>query len=185
LRVGLLGGTFDPVHNAHIAMARAALEALKLDRVLWLPTGNPGYRKAPVASGADRVAMLKLALANEPRYRVDERELQAGASGYTVDTLKALRHELAGEKLYLLIGADQFAKFDSWRDPEEVKRLAELAVFLRPQIDIDPRGARVVPMKALEISASDIRARAARGEDLAGLVPAAVANYIESRRLYS
>jgi len=185
LRVGLLGGTFDPVHNAHLAMARAALEALKLDRVRWLPTGNPGYRKPPVASAADRVAMLKLALANEPRYEVDERELQAGASGYTVDTLKALRRELAGDELYLFIGADQFAKFDSWRDPEEVKRLAELAVFQRPQIDIDASGARVVPMKALEISASDIRARAARGEDLSGLVPAAVANYIQSRRLYS
>ncbi|HEY6822292.1 MAG TPA: nicotinate-nucleotide adenylyltransferase [Burkholderiales bacterium] len=185
MKVGLLGGTFDPVHNAHLAMARAALETLRLDRVLWLPTGNPAYRKAPVASGADRVAMLKLALAHEPRYEVDERELQAGASGYTVDTLKALRRELRDDDLYLLIGADQFAKFDSWRDPGEVKRLAELAVFLRPRIDIDPRGARVVPMQALEISASDIRARAARGEDLAGLVPAAVANYIQGRRLYS
>jgi nicotinate-nucleotide adenylyltransferase len=184
LRVGLLGGTFDPVHNAHLAMARAALEQLNLDRVLWMPTGNPGYRKPPVASGAERVAMLKLALADEARYRIDERELQPGASGYTIDTLKALRHEQAGDKLYLLIGADQFAKFDSWRQPEEIKRLAELAVFLRPEIAIQPRDAQVIAMKPLDISASDIRARAARGEALSSLVPAAVANYIQRRRLY-
>jgi len=166
-------------------MARAALEKLKLDRVLWMPTGNPGYRKPPVASGAERVAMLKLALADEARYRIDERELAPGASGYTIDTLKALRQEQAGDKLYLLIGADQFAKFDSWREPEEIKRLAELAIFLRPQIAIQPRDAQVIAMEPLDISASDIRARAARGEDLSGLVPAAVANYIQRRRLYS
>jgi nicotinate-nucleotide adenylyltransferase len=185
LRIGILGGTFDPVHNAHLAMARAALHELHLDRVLWVPTGSPGYRNAPVAPGTDRLAMLRLALAGEPRYQIDERELAAGASGYTVDTLRALRRDFPDDTLYLLIGGDQFAKFDSWREPDEVKRLAELGVFVRPGTDIETRGVRVIPMAPLAISASDIRARAARGEALSALVPAAVANYIERHRLYS
>jgi nicotinate-nucleotide adenylyltransferase len=185
LRLGILGGTFDPVHNAHLAMARAALQELKLDRVLWIPTGTPGYRSAPVASGADRVAMLRLALAGEPRCQIDERELAPGASGYTVDTLSSLRRDYEGHTLYLLIGADQFVKLDSWHRPEEVKRLAEIGVFMRPEVQADTRGARVIAMEPLPISASDIRARAARGEDLSALTPPAVANYIQRHRLYS
>ncbi len=81
LRVGILGGTFDPVHNAHLAIARAALERLDLGRILWIPTGAPPYRAAPVASASHRVAMLRLAIADEPRYAIDERELAARSLG--------------------------------------------------------------------------------------------------------
>src|SRR5438105_873249 len=113
--IGVLGGTFDPVHNAHLEMARAALKSLPIDRLLFIPTGLPGYRDAPVASAQDRVAMLKLAIAQEPRYEIDLRELSPEATGFTVDTLGKLRAEL-GLKLpiYLLIGADQYAAFDRW-----------------------------------------------------------------------
>src|SRR6202008_2593248 len=88
LKVGILGGTFDPVHNAHLALAGTALRELPLDEILWIPTGTPGYRNPPVAPAEHRLAMLKLALAGEPRYRIDIRELAPGASGYTVDTLR-------------------------------------------------------------------------------------------------
>lgn len=181
--IGILGGTFDPVHNAHLAMARAALEALALDKVLFIPTGLPKYRRAAVASGEHRIAMLRLALAGNDKFAIDERELAPGASGYTVDTLQALRSELGEVELYLLIGADQYAKLGSWHRPEEVARLAHIAVFARPGIELGGE-ARVIPMEAMPVSASGIRARLARGEDVSALVPPAVANYIARHRLY-
>ncbi|HZJ64449.1 MAG TPA: nicotinate-nucleotide adenylyltransferase [Kofleriaceae bacterium] len=182
--IGILGGTFDPVHNAHLAWARAALEHLQLERVLFIPTGTTRYRSPAVASGEDRAAMLRLALAGEPRFRLDTRELQPQASGYTVDTLKALRTELGDAEIYLLIGADQYEKLASWHRPEEVKRMAKIAVFSRP--GFQPKGeAQLIPLKPMPISASEIRARVRRGEGTNGLVPPAVANYIADHRLYT
>jgi nicotinate-nucleotide adenylyltransferase len=163
-------------------MARAALDHLKLDRILWIPTGQPKYRPGASASAEDRVAMLKLALAGEPRYVVDERELGPRATGYTVDTLRALHKELPQAELYLLIGADQYAKFHEWRSPEEIERLAKLAVFPRPGFDVKAGGkAMVVPMAPMPHAATDIRNR---GVELEAHVPAAVANYIVRKGLY-
>ena len=181
--IGILGGTFDPVHNAHLAMARAALEHLKLDKVLLVPTGATRYRNPASASGEDRVAMLRLALESNPSFEVDTRELQSGASGYTVDTLRALRSESGDAELYLLIGADQYEKLATWHRPDEVKRLATLGVFGRPGITMKQK-VKLIPMDPMPVSASEIRARAKRGESLDGLVPPAVANYIRRRRLY-
>lgn len=165
-------------------MAGAALRHLELDEVLFVPTGATRYRKPASASGEDRVAMLGLAIEGEPRYRIDERELQPGATGYTVDTLRVLHKEHPRDELYLLIGGDQLAKFTSWHEPDEVKRLAKLGVFLRPDFPLDTTGALVIPMKPIAISASAIRARAARGEDLSDCVPARVADYILRHGLY-
>jgi len=177
--VGILGGTFDPVHNAHLAIARAALDQLGLERILWMPTGSPKYREPARTPAAHRVAMLKLAIEGEPRYRIDERELAPGHSGYTVDTLKSL-----GGKPVLLLGADQYAKFETWHRWQEILQLAGIAVFARPGWpDCDGR-AQFVPLQPLDISASDIRARAARGQGISGLVPEAVQRYIERHRLY-
>ena len=131
--IGILGGTFDPVHNAHLAMARAALESLSLKEILFVPTGTPLYRNPPVASAQHRLAMLKLAIQGEPRYRIDERELAPGASGYTADTLKSLRSEIGSAvALYLLMGADQYAALATSHRPDEVKKLSRIAVFARP-----------------------------------------------------
>lgn len=182
--IGVFGGTFDPVHKAHLAMAHAALEHLHLEKVLFIPTGPTRYRRPALASGEDRVAMLRLALGADPRLAIDTRELQSGASGYTVDTLKALRAELGAAELYLLMGADQYAKLDGWHRSDEVRRLARIAVFGRPGIDLGPQ-VKLVPMEPMALSASEIRSRAARGEDLGGLVPAAVENYIARHRLYA
>jgi len=161
-------------------MARAALDRLKLDRVLWIPTGRPNYRQGAIASAGDRLAMLKLALAGEPRYEIDERELRPGASGYTVDTLRALHGEMPQAELYLLIGADQYEKFGEWRSPEEIERLAELVVFPRPGFRTHG-SALVVPMPPMPHAASDIRTAEV---DLKTQVPAAVANYIVRKGLY-
>jgi nicotinate-nucleotide adenylyltransferase len=160
-------------------MARAALDRLKLDRILWIPTGKPNYRQGAIASAEDRLAMLKLALAGEPRYQVDDRELGPNATGYTVDTLRALHAELPKAQLYLLIGADQYEKFQDWRSPDEIQRLAKVAVFPRPGFKTE--GALVVPMPPMPHAASDIRAAEV---DVKTQVPAAVANYIARKGLY-
>ena len=177
MKVGVLGGTFDPVHNAHLAMARAALDQLKLDKVIFIPTGATRYRGPAVASGKDRVAMLKLALAGEPHFEIDERELASNATGYTVDTLKGF------DRPYLLMGADQYGKLDSWHRPDELRRLARIAVFARPGSELKGK-VETIAMPPMPISASDIRARAARGEDISVLVPAAVADHIAANGLY-
>jgi nicotinate-nucleotide adenylyltransferase len=165
-------------------MAEAALHALKIDEVVFLPTGTTRYRKPAVAGARDRVAMLRLALKDEPRYRIDERELAPGASGYTADTLKSLRAELGEVPLYFLMGADQYENLGTWHRPEEVRSLARIAVFARPGVRVSG-DAHVVPMEPSPISASDIRARAKRGEDLSGLVPPAVASYIRQHKVYT
>jgi len=177
LKVGLLGGTFDPVHNAHLAMARAALEQLRLRKIIFIPTGAQHYRAPAVASDEQRLAMLRLALAGEPRYEIDARELAADATGHTVDTLKSF------DKPYLLMGADQYAKLGSWYRPEEVRRLSRIAVFARPGIPLEG-GVETITLPEMNVSASEIRARVARGEDISPMVPAAVARHIAANGLY-
>ncbi|MDH4324238.1 MAG: nicotinate (nicotinamide) nucleotide adenylyltransferase [Betaproteobacteria bacterium] len=176
---GILGGTFDPVHNAHLALARAALAHLGLERILWMPTGAPRYRAPAKAPAQHRVAMLKLALAGEPRYAIDERELDSGHSGYTIDTLESL-----GGKPVLLMGADQYAKLQTWHRWREILDRASIAVFARPGAAVPAAGVRSVPFEPLDISASDIRARLARGADVSALVPPAVLDYIRRHGLY-
>ena len=181
--VGILGGTFDPVHNAHLAIARRALESGGVSRILWMPTGAPGYRKAPVAAAADRLAMLKLATAGEPRYAIDERELRPGASGFTFDSVSALKSESPQTRFVLLMGSDQYEKRATWHRWEDLQRLCSVAVAARPGSRIEG-GPRILPMEPASTSASDIRARLGRGEDVSGMVPAAVLDYIRRKGLY-
>jgi len=179
MAAGLFGGTFDPVHNAHLAMARAALDHLALDRVVFLPTGAPRYRAPALAPAAHRVAMLRLAIEGEPRFAIDERELAPEHSGYTIDTLERL-----GYRPVLLMGADQYAKFETWHRWRDILALADVAVFARPGWRGGDARARHVPFAAMDVSASDIRARIARGAPIAGLVPGEVEAYIRREGLY-
>ena len=182
--LGVLGGTFDPVHNAHLALAHTALAALDLERVLWIPTGAPPYRNPPVAAAPHRVAMLELAIAGEPRYAIDARELAPEASGYSFDTLVSLRAELQGTPLVLLMGADQFSKIETWHRWRELPRICRIAVFARPGWPEPPAGVTRVPMPPLAVSATELRARIARGEDVSAMLPTAVLDYIQTHHLY-
>jgi nicotinate-nucleotide adenylyltransferase len=181
--IGILGGTFDPVHHAHLAIARLALEKLGAAKILWIPTGAPGYREPPVAPARHRVAMLKLALAGEPRFAIDERELRPGASGFTFDSVSSLKNENPGSEYVLLMGADQYAKRATWHRWDDIEKLCEIAVFARPGWKPDAK-AKIIPMTPLPISASDIRSRIARGEDVAAMLPAPVLAYIRAQGLY-
>ena len=209
--IGILGGTFDPTHLGHVALAEAALAQLPLGEVLWLPSGNPGHRAPPVASARDRLAMLRLATAGNPRYRIDASELDRDEPTYTVHTLTRLRAEFgAAQPLVLLLGSDSFLSLPSWLRWRELFGLAHIAVASRPGYlptdggpvpeladEIVRRSARPeqlaasaagriarFPMPPLDISASAVRAGLASGQDMRNLLPPAVLAYIQSQHLY-
>ena len=193
-RIGLLGGSFDPPHLAHLALGRVALQTLALDELRWLPAGSP-WQKADraLAPAAHRVAMLAALLADEPRCVIDARELQRSGATYTIDTVRELQAETAPADWFLVLGQDQYAHFDTWRDwPELLQRLT-LAVAARdgvaPQAPAAlaalPHRCTLLPLPPLAIAASDIRARVAAGQSVAALAGAPVARYIDQHQLYT
>jgi nicotinate-nucleotide adenylyltransferase len=189
-RIGVFGGTFDPPHNAHLALARAALAALRLDELRWIPAGQPWQKARTITPAAHREAMVRAAIAGEPRFVLDRSELERAGPSYTLDTVQALHAARPQAQLFLVIGADQYAGLHTWRDWQVLLGLVTLAVANRPGA-VPPVSAevlrfphRVLPLPMLDISATDIRARAARGLPVDALVPAEVARYIDSHALY-
>ena len=190
---GLFGGSFDPPHLAHLALAQAALAQLALDELVWMPARQSPHKAghAP-ASGDDRVAMLQRLVEGEPRFRVDARELARPGPSYTVDTLRELRAEQPGTRWWLVIGQDQYARFDTWHEWREILALAGLAVAARDGQAVAPAPAlagvafesRIVEMRPHPHSATAARARAAAGQDVTALVGAPVARYIADHHLY-
>ncbi|MDD5250221.1 MAG: nicotinate-nucleotide adenylyltransferase [Rhodocyclaceae bacterium] len=138
--LGILGGTFDPVHRAHLHLARAALAQLRLGGVLWIPAGQPSHRQAPHAAAAHRLAMVRLATAGEPRFAVDDAEATVDAPSFTVPTLERLRRRYgAARPFVLLVGADAFLGLPSWHRWREVFELAHIAVAARPGAELQER----------------------------------------------
>lgn len=205
--IGILGGTFDPVHHGHLRIALDAAELLQLTEIRLIPLGQAVHRDQPVTSPEQRLEMLRLATAGHPAYRIDDREIRRGGPSYMIDTLKSLRAERPDETFCLLLGSDAYAGFLRWRDPEGILQLANLAVLMRPgdeypqgeqlgafttprlypaeRLASQPAGAITeVPVTQLDISASDIRQRIAEGRDPAWLLPDPVIDYIEQQGLY-
>ena len=181
-RVGVFGGTFDPVHVGHLAIANEALDELALDRVYFVPARrSPLKQEGPVASAEDRLAMLTAAIADEPRFRVSPAELDREGPSFTVDTLEALRGE--GE-LFLILGSDAYADFQRWREPARIKGLATIVLAARPGAPNAPQGVRMLDSPLMDISSRELRARAARGRSLRYLVPKEALRYLEEHRLY-
>jgi nicotinate-nucleotide adenylyltransferase len=189
-RAALFGGTFDPVHNAHLALAHAALATLALDEVRWVPVGRPWQKERVITPALHRVTMLELAVAGEPRFVIDRIELLREGPSYTLDTVRALHRAEPGTAWTLLIGQDQYAALHTWNGWQELLGLVDLAVANRPGVVArpDPEVQRfahhMVPLPMLDISATDIRRRVAEGREISQLVPPQVARYIETNRLY-
>ncbi len=189
-RVGLFGGSFDPVHNAHVALARAALAELQLDEVRWVPAGQPWQKARPLTDAVHREAMLRLALAGEPHFVLDRTEIQRPGPSYTLDTVRELAAVQPGTQWFLIIGHDQYAGLHTWNGWRQLLELVTLAVANRPgetrEVHEEVRRAshRVVPLPMLDISATQVRERVAAGQDIYTLVPPEVARYIDSHRLY-
>jgi nicotinate-nucleotide adenylyltransferase len=191
VRIGLFGGSFDPIHNAHLGLAHAALTTLALDQVVFVPAGNPWQRAPLKATGAHRLAMVRLAIADEPRFAADDCELARSGPSYTIDTLHDLGQRRPGNQWILLLGADQWGKLPTWHQWEAILSQASVAVAQRGDEPVTtPPQLAGVPMQRINMppmvnSSTQIRARLAGGSSIAGLVSAAVARYIAKHRLYS
>ena len=189
-RIALFGGTFDPVHIAHVELARTALVALRLDEVLWMPAGQPYQKTRQVSPAAHRSAMVTLAIAGEPRFVLDCSEVESAGPSYTLDSVRALQAARPDATWFLLIGQDQYAGLHTWRDWPELLDRVVLAVANRPgaalpiHLDVQRHPHQTVPLPMLDISSTDIRERAAAGRPIDHLVPPAVARYIDQHALY-
>ena len=193
-RIGLLGGSFNPPHLAHLALGRTALQQLGLDELRWLPAGAPWQIAGRVmADGGHRAAMLAVLLAGEPRCVIDRRELERVGPTYTIDTVRELQAERPGVEWYLILGQDQYAQFHTWRDAPELLQRLTLAVAGRggqapqapPALAGLPQRCVLLDMAPTDISATDIRTRVAAGQTVTAQVGERVAGYIEQHQLYS
>jgi nicotinate-nucleotide adenylyltransferase len=213
--IGILGGTFDPIHYGHLRLAEELAGTLKLDQVRLVPSGTPPHRAAPGVPAAHRLAMVELAAAENPRFSVDGREVRRAGPGYTFDTLAELRAEAGDTRpLALLVGADAFLEFATWHRWHEIFGLAHIAVAHRPGYPVERWAERmpqplareysarlmqqplathlspaggivVVPFTALDISATAVRDMLRAGASPRYLLPDPVLNYIQTHRLYS
>ena len=198
MRVGILGGTFDPIHIGHLIIAEEARLRLGLDKVIFMPAGQPRLRASDAhASAEDRLRMVELATADNPDFETSSLEVYRAGTTYTVDTLEELHNTLQDEvSLFFIVGEDILEKFHLWKDPDRILRLCTLAVVTRKgaasSYDEDwasrfgwPDGAVVrLDSPVIEVSATDIRERIHRKEPLRYLVPGPVAHYIFEHNLY-
>lgn len=185
-QIGLFGGTFDPIHGAHLHIAEEALRAFALDRVVFIPAGNPPHKEASgLTAYPDRYRMVELACSPYSQFEVSRLE-EGEARSYTVDTLRRFRAQTSTDRIFFLIGADAFDEIETWKNWQELVMLTEFIVVARPgrAYRVIP-GARVYPLKhlSLPVSSSTIRERLAAGEPTPEL-PVAVRQYIEERGLY-
>ncbi len=192
MRIGLYGGTFDPVHLGHLRAAETAREAMSLDLVAFLPAAVPPHRGAPLSPAADRLEMARLATASHPRFDAWDAELRRPGPSYTVETVSTLLCERPSDTFVLVVGADTWPEIVTWREPQKLLSLVEVAVVDRPgyppEEPVAPfpgaRGVRRAEGPSLPVSATEVRERARRGRSVRYLVPDAVAEYIVARRLY-
>lgn len=187
-RVGVVGGTFDPPHVAHVALAEAARDGLTLHRVLLVVAGDPWQKRPDVeASAEDRLVMVEAAVEGIDRLEASDLEIRRPGSTYTVDTLEALARE--GRELFLVVGSDVAASIGTWHRPARIQELAVVAVAGRPGEPVPGLAApwRVVrvPMAPIEVSSTDLRTRLREGRPVEGLIPEGAVRVIEERGLYT
>ena len=201
-RVGILGGTFDPIHYGHLVIAEQVREALQLDRVLFVPAARPPHKlDVPISPAEDRAAMVKLAISGNPAFAACPIEMERDGPSYTVETLETLTDEARGDgiarEFFFILSAEAAASLPTWRAPARILELARLVVVPRPGFpasdavdtilaEMTPDPDRLIAVQTLPLahSASDIRSRAASGRSIRYLVPPAVESYIRDHRLY-
>jgi nicotinate-nucleotide adenylyltransferase len=210
--IGLLGGSFDPIHHGHLQLARDALKQLPLQEVRFIPAAQP-WQKGPITAAEHRAHMVQLAIAGEPRFALDMHEIERGGVTYTIDTLHALHSQLPDRPLVLIMGSDQFARLDTWQSWKEIVETAHIAVAQRAgaslqqsadlQAVVSARRGEVASlatraggsivgfaMTPTDVSATEVRQllgeppSTVRGQRLSAMVPAVVLDYIDSHRLY-
>ena len=202
-RIVLFGGTFDPVHNGHLIVARSVAEQRRFDRVCLVPSANPPHKASVRAPGADRLAMLRLAIEGEELFDVSDAEIRRQGPSYTIDTIAALRRQAGPDaQLHLIVGADMLADLPTWYRVDELVRMVRIVVAARPPWQqrmgeilaglgerfpaefVAQTAASVLPTPLLDISSTDVRRRVAEGRSIRYLVPEAVRQYILEHGIY-
>ncbi len=195
-RIGILGGTFDPVHNAHIMLTKLAVSQAKLDFCLLLPNNIPPHRHQPTASQQQRLDMLSLATHDNPKLRVSRCEIDRPGPSYMIDTIKEIKQQYSDSSLVLILGADSYNQFECWHDWTSIIKLSELAVFTRPEHTINPNSAVEQMARQyhtpilwlnsnMEISSTEVRQHViCHDQKLADEVPKKVLEYIQAHGLY-
>ena len=198
MNIGILGGTFDPVHLGHLRIAEAAVDHAGLEQVLFIPAGQPRLKQTqPTATVNQRIEMVRLAIQGNPKFRVCDMEARRPGPTYSVDTLEELSTKLGpGTDLFFILGMDVLRQLDQWKDPERVLALCQLLVLDRPgEADFDWPGfynrfpeaesrVQIVAASPVDVSATELRGRSSTGELLMGGVPEVVAQYIQQHGLY-
>jgi nicotinate-nucleotide adenylyltransferase len=192
---GIMGGTFDPVHNGHLAAARQLRDVAKLDEVWLMPNATPPHRTAaPVASADDRLRMVQLAVDSQPGLAPSALEVDRGGISYTIDTVRELARAFPGRPFAILLGSDAALQIRSWHEADALLDEARFVIFNRPEttlapqtlheLGFEPTRTQIVHLDTPAIAAHQVRDRLARGAPIDDLVPAAVADYIRTRQLY-
>jgi nicotinate-nucleotide adenylyltransferase len=191
VRIGVFGGTFDPPHVGHLLLAADACESLSLDKLIFIPVWTQPFKVGtpPVASPQDRLEMVRLAVADDANYAVDDTEITRKGLSYTVDTLEHLAERYKGAELFLLMGQDALVGFPQWRNPERIRELATLAAMARSDALYLSSGVAVenfvaVSTRRVDLSSTEIRERRREGKSIKGFVPESIERFIEARGLY-
>ncbi|UCB51819.1 MAG: nicotinate-nucleotide adenylyltransferase [Candidatus Zixiibacteriota bacterium] len=190
-KIGILGGTFDPIHLGHLVLAEQVKEKLKLDQVIFIPCSrSPHKTRQKLSPAQDRFRMTRLALEGNLGFSVSDIELKRKGLSYTVDTLKELEDLYPNSQMYFLTGSDVLNEFGTWKDPKQIYRLAKVVIATRPGFDEFDRRNRfakksiVVPITGIDVSSSEIRRRVKKGKSIKYLVPSRVEDFIRKKKLY-
>lgn len=189
--LGVLGGTFDPIHMGHLVLAEQVREKFQLERVIFIPCASPPHKtEQELSSTRDRFEMTKLALEGNPYFFVSDIELKREGLSYTVETLRELKGLYKDSEVYFLTGSDVLNEITTWKDPEEIYKLAKIVIAVRPGFDkFDPENhfakkSIIVDITGMDISSTQIREKVRNGESIKYLVPSKVEEYIRKRNLY-
>lgn len=193
IKTGIFGGAFNPVHNGHVRLAEEAVKQLKLKKLLIIPTFDSPHKDTRLAPFEDRMEMCRLAFSHIEGVEICDIERRLGGKSFTINTVRALRDERAGEQFYLLIGGDMLFSFDQWYKYESLLKETKVCAVARDNdslVDMmefanEMGRIKVLPTQAVEISSTEIRERLKNGDDISELVPTAAAEYIAAKKLYS
>jgi nicotinate-nucleotide adenylyltransferase len=188
MKSGILGGTFNPIHLGHLILAEEAREKLELDRIIFMPAYLPPHKDtSDVAKASDRYQMIKLAIKKNKHFSVSDLEIKRDGRSYTIDTIREFRHKFPEDEIYFITGSDLLKYLDEWKDLPEIIKMVKFVVATRPAYPLEkiPAYIRTVAIRAVDISAFEIRSCIKEGRSFRYLVPEAVYDYIVKRKLYT